>query len=342
MVMLSERELNILCAVVSTYVRDGVPVSSRRIKERHGMSESSATIRGVLARLESMGFLIKPHTSAGRVPTDEGYRVYVDQLDTNFAAGEAFSSAFRDEIREQEIGVAAVMAAASRILGALSRNFAMVYGTIVQESRVQSLQLVDLGGGRLLVVVTLEPAYERTSVMRVDKVVHPEVLARVQRWIGQEVCGRTLEQAKEALDSAVRDNMTDEGVIAREVAARREEIFSGPPAVELYFEDRAHLLGQPDLADPRLLRVMLRILQDKSYLTSLLSGRIGEETCITIGQEHQSVELHPFSLVTAGYRMGAARGVLGVIGPTRMHYDLVSGLVRSAARELRAIGEEYF
>lgn len=340
--MLSERELNILSAVVNTYVRDGVPVSSRRIKERHGMTESSATIRNVLARLESLGFLSKPHTSAGRVPTDEGYRAYVDRLETNYAAGEAFATAFRDEIREQEIRVSAVMAAASRILGALSRNFAMVYGTIVRESRVENLQLVGLGGGRLLVVVTLEPAYERTSIIRVGEVVPPEVLERVQRWIGQEVCGRTLEQAKEALDCAVRDNMTEEGVIAREVAARREEIFSDPPAIELYFEERAHLLGQPELADPRLLRVMLRILQDKAYLTSLLSDRTGEKTRITIGQEHPSTELHPFSLVTAGYRMGAACGVLAVIGPTRMHYDLVSGLVRSAARELWAIGEEYF
>lgn len=340
--MLNERELEVLCAVVGTFVRDGAPVSSKRLKDRLGLAASSATIRNVMARLETQGYLMKPHTSAGRVPTDDGYRVYVDHLDQNPPVGEAFVVAFRDEIREQEIGVSAVMACASRILGSLSKNFAMVYGTIVQESHVESLQLVDLGGGRLLVVVKLIPAYERTSVIRVETHLSPEVVSRVENWINQAVGGRSLEEAKEALDSGVRDNMTDEGVVAREVASNREDIFSEPPAVELYFEERSHLLGQSDLADPRLLRVVLRIFQDQEYLASLLSGRIGEKTRITIGHEHHHEELYPFSLVTAGYRMGAARGVLGVIGPTRMHYEMVTGLVRSAARELGAIGEEYF
>jgi heat-inducible transcriptional repressor len=333
--MLKDRDLDILCAVVGTFLRDGHPVGSARLKERLGLPLSTATIRNVMARLEGGGYLAKPHTSAGRVPTDEGYRVYVDQLDDNQAVGEAFVSAFRDEIREQDVGVSAVMACASRILGALSRNFAMVYGSFVRE------RLVDLGGSRLLIVVRLSPEFERTSVLKLDRDFVPEVISRAQHWINTTVNGLSLEDAKAALDSAVRDNVTDEGIIAREVAARREDIFSDPPAIELYFENREHLPAEPEMGDPRFLHVLLRILGDKEYLTSLLSERIGEDVRVTIGREHGDEGLHPFSLVTAGYRLGTARGVLGVIGPTRMHYALVRSLVRSAARELGTFGERY-
>lgn len=339
---MTERELHILCAVVSTYVRDAVPVGSRHLKERLGLSVSTATIRNLMARLENQGYLMKPHTSAGRVPTDAGYRAYVDHLDHNQAVGESFVTAFREVVREQNMDINRVMASASRVLGALSRNFAMVYGAVVQESRVDLIQLIDLGSDRLLVVVRLEPDYERTTILRIDRTFTPEVLSRAQYWINETVAGRGLENAKEALDSAVRDNMTDEGIIAREVAVHREAILSDPPAIELYFEEREHLLAQPELADPRLLRVVLRILNDKAYRTLLLSDRIGEDAWITIGREHLDEDLHPFSLVTSGYRMGSARGVLGVIGPTRMQYELVHALVCSAARELRAAGERYF
>jgi heat-inducible transcriptional repressor len=338
--MLAERDIDILRAVVATYVRDGVPVGSRRLKERMGLALSTASIRNIMALLERSGYLMKPHTSAGRVPTDDGYRIYVDRLDENLAVGESFVSAFRGELRERHVDVGEVMACASRILGALSRNFAMVYGTVTTQSRVDRIQLIALEGPRLLVVATLHPDYERTAVLRVDKAFDADVVSRAQHWINHLVSGRTLGEAKEALDSAVRDNVTDEGIIAREVAVHREDIFSGPPALELYFEEREHV--RPEFTDPKLLHVLLRILQDKEYLTSLLSERLGEDMRVTIGCENPDEELRPFSVITAGYSMGTSHGVLGIIGPTRMHYELVHALVRAASRELGAIGEKYF
>jgi heat-inducible transcriptional repressor len=136
--------------------------------------------------------------------------------------------------------------------------------------------------------------------------------------------------------------VTDEGSITREVSIRREDIFSEPPAVELYFEERGHLLEPPERSDPRVLQLLLKLLHNKELLTAILVQRLGERTQITIGSEHDEQELRTFSLVTAGYRMGAARGVLGIIGPTRMRYGYIRDLVGSAAHELGAIGEEYF
>jgi heat-inducible transcriptional repressor len=339
--MLAERDLNILNSVVDIYVREGDPVSSLRIKQSTGTSISTATIRSVMDRLERVGYLSKPHTSAGRIPTDSGYRFYVDSLESNRGFGDAFIKRLRNELPDQG-DINSIMACASRILGGLSKQFAVVYGSVVQESTIDRIHLFDLGGTRVVVAVQLIPDYDRTAILRIDRHFDPDVISRAEVLINRTVAGKTLPQATDALDTMVRDNVTDEGIIARELASHREQIFTEPPAVELYFEEREHMLEQPELSDPKLLQLMLKLLQNKQYLTSILSERFGERTQVTIGNENRDEELQPFSLVTAGYRLGAARGVLGIIGPTRMRYDVVQELVGSAAKELVAIGEEFF
>lgn len=339
--MIVERDLRILQLVIDLHVRDGVPVSSHAVRDS-GVALSTATIRNVMAGLEEAGYLAKPHTSAGRVPTDKGYRAYVDRLEERPPLLDEFARRLRELMRDQGVEIGSIMAAASRALGSLSRYFAVVYGSVVQENRVSRVQFVELAGARLLVVVNLSPEHERTTVIRVDKKYSPEAIVRAEDWINLLVRGKTLTEARETLERAARDNVTDEGIITREVSIRREEIFSGPPAVELYFEDRGDLFGGPAYSDPVLLQLLLRLLRDKSLLTSVLARRLEEPTRITIGSEHEEQELRMLSLVTAGYRMGASRGVLGVIGPTRMRYGYMRDLVGSAARQLGEIGEKYF
>lgn len=340
--MLVDRDLQILRAIVDMFIRDGVPVSSRAVKDTLGLPVSTATIRNSMSRLEKDGCICKPHTSAGRVPCDKGYRAYVDSLDRRPAVGVDFTRQLRDEIRDQDKDVNSVMASASRVLGTMSKNFALVYGSVIQESRVSRIQLIALEGPRLLVLVNLAPSYERTTVIRLEKRYAPDVIKRAETWINRVVEDCSLTDAKDQLGRAVRDNVTDEGIITREVAIHREDIFSEPPAVELFFEDQGYVLGQPELSDPKLLQLLLRLLHNKDFLTTILSRRLGERIQITIGSEHEEQDLRWFSLVTAGYRLGSARGVLGIIGPTRMRYAFNRDLVGSAAHELGAIGEEFF
>ncbi|NIM19116.1 MAG: heat-inducible transcription repressor HrcA [Candidatus Latescibacteria bacterium] len=337
-----ERDLRILLSIVDLYVKDGIPVSSQKVQEAAGLGISTATIRNLMAGLERRGYLSKQYTSAGRVPTDEGYRCYVNTLLAQRQASEEFSRLFRKTLREEIMDIGTIMACASRFLGSITKNFAVVYGSIMQESRVSRISLVGLEGTRLLVVVNLLPEYERTTALRLEKRFSADVVSRAENLINRVVVGKTLAEAKDALDSIVRDNVTGEGIITREVAINREAIFSGPPAVELYFEEKEHLLERSDYFDPVLLQLLLLLLHNKTYLTSILSKRLAEKTQITIGSENEDEALKPFSLVTAGYRMGGARGVLGVIGPTRMRYDLALGIVGTIAKELQAIGEEYF
>jgi heat-inducible transcriptional repressor len=338
---MEEKDRKLLKTLIELFVADGKPVSSRAVREA-GFAMSTASIRNYMADLEQRGYLRKRHTSAGRIPTDTAYRFYVNDLQANQSDWAEISDRCRSELRVDPREVSEIMLQASRLLGELSQNFSVVYGTLMRENHVRNVQLVKLDGPRVLVVVNLEPEYERTTVLRLEKLFPEDVVARAQRLINTTVAGKTLGDARVALDSVIRDNVTGEGIITREVAIHSRTVFSEPPAVELYYEERSHLLEQPELSDPKNLQLILKLLHNKEYLTTLLSCRLKGGTQVTIGGENEDEALQPFSLVTSGYRMGAARGVLGIIGPTRMRYDVALRLVNSVSRELRAIGEEYF
>lgn len=341
--MLIEKDKEVLRTIIDVYVAEGVPVSSQRVLEEGCLAISTATIRNRMAVLEREGYISKAHISSGRIPTDEGYRVYVDELQSErtLAAGEELP-AVRDELRAEGGNMNALMWHTSQVLGALSRNVALVYGAIVQESRVRGVRLFRLDGGRLLVAVHLIPDYERTVTLRTGREPTPEAVSAAEGLLNRLVGGLSLDEARSVLGEMLRDNVTDEGIVVREISMNREEIFSGPPAVEMCFEARGRVLDEPELSDPRTLQLLLRILHNRDYLTAILASRPLDRTQVTIGAEHGDESLRPFSLVTAGYRMGAARGVLGIMGPTRMRYDLALSLVGSVSRELRAIGEEFF
>jgi heat-inducible transcriptional repressor len=342
--MLIDKDREILRTVIEVYVGDGVPVSSQRVRDAGCLHMSTASIRNRMVLLEHEGYLSKAHVSAGRIPTDEGYRAHVDELlsESAWVGGEGSDAAVHGELRARSRDMNAVMMHASHLLGMMSNNVAVVYAAIVQESRVRALKLFPLDGGRLLVVVNLDPDYERTVTLRVDRELSPEGVAAAEVLVNRLVVERSVDEARRILAASPRDNVTEEGVVAREIAVRREEIFSGPPAIELCFEEKSRVLEQPELSDPGTLQRLLRILHNRGYLTSLLAARAPDRTEVTIGREHEDESLRPFSVVTAGYRMGAARGVLGIIGPTRMRYDVALSLVGSMSRELRAIGDECF
>jgi heat-inducible transcriptional repressor len=340
--MLNEKDRPILRAIIDLYVGEALPVSSQRVRDAGRFRMSTATIRSRMAALEREGFIAKAHVSSGRIPTDEGYRAHVDELQAGTVRARDDSiAALRDDLRD-ELDVNAVMLRASQLLGALSQHVAVVYGSIVQQSRVRAVRLVRLEGAKLVVVAHLVPDYERTITIRLGRDVSPEGVAAAERIVNRMVADRTLEEARSILAETVRDNVTDEGIVVRAVAFKRDDAFSEPAAVELCFEEPGQILAQPELSDPRTLQLLLRILHDRGYLTSLLADRQLNRIEVTIGSEHGDDNLRPFSLVTAGYRMGAARGVLGIIGPTRMRYDLALGLVGSMSRELCAIGDERF
>ena len=341
--MLIDKDREILRAIIDAYVEDGTPVSSQRVYDAGCQHMSTATIRNRMVVLEQDGYICKEHISSGRVPTDAGYRERVNELLAWTALPrDEHSDAVRAELRVPGTDVNALMMHATQLLGMMSNHVAVVYGSIVKESRVRLLRLFRLDTARVLMAVHLVPEHEQVLTLRLGRDVSEESVHAAEQQLQALMVNRPLEEAKRLLTDSLRDNVTDEGLIVRAVALRKDEIFSVPPAIELCVEERSRVLEQPELSDPRTLQLLLRILHNRDYLISLLAGRPLDRTEVTIGGEHRDDALRPFSTVTAGYRMGASRGVLGIIGPTRMRYDVALSLVGAVSREMRAIGEEYF
>ena len=341
--MLIDKDREVLRAIVDAYVEDGVPVSSQRVHDGGCQHMSTATIRNRMVALEQDGYICKAHISSGRIPTDTGYRERVNDLQAHapLPNGE-HSAAVRAELRITAPDVNAVIMQAAQLLGLMSSHVAVVYGAIFKESRVRLLRLFRLDTARVLMAVHLVPEHEHVLTLRLGRDVSEESVQAAERLLQGLVINQPLDEARRLVTGSLRDNVTDEGLIIREVASHRDEIFSAPPAIELCVEERSRVLQQRELSDPRTLQMLLRILHNRDYLTSLLASRPLDRTEVTIGGEHRDEALRPFSMVTAGYKMGAARGVLGIIGPTRMRYDVAMSLVGAVSREMRAIGEEYF
>ncbi|HEU4363835.1 MAG TPA: hypothetical protein VFT13_00060, partial [Candidatus Krumholzibacteria bacterium] len=205
--MLIETDREILRTIIEVYVADGVPVSSQRVLAAGCFAMSTATIRNRMAVLERAGCIAKAHVSSGRIPTDEGYRLYVDalQAERTLAAGEELP-AVREELRAEGSNMNALMAHASQVLGAMSRNVALVYGAIVQESRVRAVKLFRLDGGRILVVVHLIPDYERTVTLRAGREPSPDGVSAAEGLLNRLVAGLSLDEARCVLGEMLRDN----------------------------------------------------------------------------------------------------------------------------------------
>jgi heat-inducible transcriptional repressor len=231
--MLNEKDLPILRTVIDLYVGDAVPVSSQRVRDAGRFRMSTATIRNRMVELERSGFLAKAHVSSGRIPTDEGYRVHVDELQAGAVRSRGDNLAgVRDDLRD-DLDMNGVMLRASQLLGALSQHVAVIYGAIVQESAVRTMRLFRLEGGKIVVVMHLVPEYERTITLRLDRDVSPEGVSAAERLVNRLVAGRTLEEARALLAETVRDNVTDEGIVVGEIVLRRDDVFSEPVTIEL-------------------------------------------------------------------------------------------------------------
>ena len=175
-----DKDSRILRTIIELYVADCAPVSSRAVRDA-GHAMSTASIRNYMAVLERLGYLEKTHTSAGRVPTDEAYRYYVDELEDNRRDWDEITSRCRAALRDDSRDAGEIMLNASRILGECSKNFAVVYGSLVQDSRVRHVRLINLDGPRVLVIVNLESEYERTTTIHLERSFSDDGVAGAER-----------------------------------------------------------------------------------------------------------------------------------------------------------------
>jgi heat-inducible transcriptional repressor len=341
---LSARSRHLLETLVHAYIETGEPVASQALALESGLGVSSATIRNILAQLEEAGYVHQPHTSAGRVPTDRGYRVFVDRLlESRKPARPAVN--VEHQLRQQAERsplMDDLLASATHLVSRAARHvgFAMAGQ---DGATLQRIDFIALGGSRVLVVVVSRGNQVIQKVVDAGEDVRPDDLVFAANYLNTEFSGVQLLHVREAVLARLQqDRILYDQLMARALRLAQSTLEPLPQEQAFHVEGVASLLSDGG-AEVSLdtLRALLEMMEEKERMVRLLNRYIdGPGLTIVIGAEHSSPDLRPFSLVASTIIDGGASRTVGVIGPMRMHYSrtisLVDGTTRAVSRVLRA------
>jgi heat-inducible transcriptional repressor len=334
---LSERERQVLEAVIETYVRTAEPAGSRTISRRFGMALSAATIRNTMSDLEEKGYLYHPHTSAGRIPTDLAYRVYVDSLMRLPTVTPEESNQIRGELSAERNAVDQILERAAQVLGVITKELGVAVGPSLDEAVLERLELLKVSSERLLLVLTFKSGIVRTIFVDVPSQMAAEAVAGVAEVLNERLAGLTLHEIRVSLSDRLRDAARDPSSsdLLNIFIQEADELFDVPAGGTgggVVLGSAQLLAEQPEFATKERLQGLLDVTERRDLLREALVRQHGQELTITIGGEHQDPRLAAFTLVTASYRLGPLSGVIGVMGPTRMPYDKIVALVDHTSR----------
>ena len=336
---LSDRERQVLEAVVRTYVDTAEPAGSRTVSRRHGLGVSPATVRNTMSDLESKGYLFHPHTSAGRVPTDLAYRFFVDQV----IQPADLSEAERERIHlELEAGgrsaVERLVQRATRALSLISHELGLAVAPQLADAVLEKLELIQVSAEKVLMVATVRSGLVRTIYVDLPGEVPADTLVTLTMLLNERLVGQTLAELAATLPERLRDAApADEatGELLNIFMQSGAELFEWPgmgPS-DVHLGQTSILASQPEFTSGERLKSLIELTERRDLLASALGSREhGGGLHISIGGEHAPLELADFTLVTAEYRAGGLKGVIGVIGPTRMPYEKVIAIVDYTSR----------
>lgn len=345
---LSDRERAVLEAVVQTYIETADPAGSHTIARRYPLGLSPASIRHTMSELEGKGYLYHPHASSGRIPTDFAYRHYVSDL-LRLAPpppSDRDRETLRRELRTGALGgggaIEEILRRAAQVLGVLTHELGLAIAPRLDAVVLQRLELVHLATERLLLVFHLESGVVRTIFVQVPAHVAPATVDHVARILNERLAGLSLREIRTTLAERLRDvGAAGEGSDLLNIfLAEGDEIFDLAVPPERVLLGSAELLAdQPEFASNERMRGLLSLTDRRDLLTEAVVARPPRGLSITIGVEHADPRLAEFTLVTSSYRFGDLTGVIGVIGPTRMAYDKIIGLVQHTSRLVEGLVE---
>ncbi len=336
---LSERERRVLEAVIETYIATAEPAGSQTVARRSTLGISPASIRSTMSNLEAKGYLYHPHTSAGRIPTDRAYRFYVDAL----VRGEP--DRHTREHLEAELTAAAsateaLLGRAAQVLGILTHELGVAVAPALESIVLERVQLIPVAGERMLLVLNLQSGTVRTIYIRLPGALERADLEEVERLLNERLGGLLLREIRASFADRLRDATSSPEVadLLDIILAEGEGLFDVTDARDaVMLGQTSVLIEQPEFASTEQMRTLVALTDRRDMLREALERRRKEGLTVTIGAEHGEPGLAPFTLVTATYQRAGATGVIGVLGPTRMPYDKIIGLVEHTGRLIEGL-----
>lgn len=342
---LSERDQRVLDAVISGYLKSGDPVGSRTVSKNYGGKVSSATIRNVMADLEEMGLLQQPHTSAGRVPTDRGLRLYLDSIIQLEQIDQQQQLLIRRAYEQTSGDIEDLLRRTSRVLSMFCRQAGVVLWPKSEATLFKHIEFIRLTPRQIMVILISKSGLVQHSLIDWDDVISQETLDKYSDQVNELLKGLPLGEVKARILEQMKDTKaTFDQLFSQTLDIAQQALQTTLDNSNIYIEGQTNLLDSPEFSDVSRMRKLLQAFEDKSRLIRLLDTALnpGGRVRIILGPESEVQELEELSLISSTYSRGeTVLGVLGVIGPLRMDYSRIIPIVDFTARALsKLLAEE--
>ncbi len=329
---LDERKKKILKVVTDDYIASAEPVGSRTIARRYNLGLSPATIRNEMADLEESGYLEQPHTSAGRVPSERGYRYYVDALMSHEQLPEDEIDQIYKGLDRHHQEIETLIHRTSKILGQLTKYPAMVLGPQLDAAIFRHIQLIRLSERTILVLIVTDTGYIENNVIEIDSEISDSELDQISGIFNAKLRGIGLKDFKPSLLTEIRSEIVFQHEFYNEAVKVLMRSVSKQSKERVIFEGAAKILEQPEFADIERFKSLSKAFEEEERLYNLLTRNFHRGAQVKIGHENEDIIIHDCSVITAGYDIGGRTvGVIGVLGPTRMDYAKVVPIVEHTA-----------
>ncbi len=332
---LTERERFVLQSLINYYISTAEPVGSKVVAQKYKLGISPATVRNTMQDLEEMGLITQPHTSAGRVPTDKGYRVYVDGMMGLEALTPSEEDQIRREICADYAAVEDILEQTARVLATVSKQLGLTIAPRFDKGILTSINLIPVADKKILVILAVKHGLVRTVLLEAESSIDLEQVEKTARILNERLSGLTLGEIKDSIDVRLKETSADDPKLIKLFLNSTDNLLNFTDAEQMHLGGTTNIVDQPEFKDREKLRSMIEVLEEKKLLAELVSAKgIKEGITITIGREIDRGEMQSCSLVTSPYKAGKVRGTIGIIGPTRMRYSKLASLVEYTAKLL--------
>ncbi len=333
---LDERKIKIMQAIIRNYLETGEPVGSRTISKYTDLNLSSATIRNEMADLEEMGYILQPHTSAGRIPSDKGYRLYVD---TMMEEKDRELEELKEMILEKEDKMDNLLKQVAKLLAVNTNYASMISAPTVHGNKLKFIQLSKVDVNQLLAVIVMEGNVIKNNILSVAQELSDEIILKLNMMLNTYLNGLALEEINLALITSLKQQAGIHSGIIGDVIDAIAEGIKAEEDLEIYTSGANNIFKYPELADQRRASEIINTFEEKQMLTELVQETLSDEANtgiqVYIGNETPIQAMKDCSVVTATYELGEGmRGTIGIIGPKRMDYDKVIGTLKRITHQL--------
>lgn len=335
---LKEREKSILRYIIQQFILTASPVGSRNITKRYDLGISPATVRNIMADLEESGFIDHPHTSAGRIPTDKGYRFYVDSLmnvqSIDNTEKNLIDKEFENKIDEKDD----LLRVTSNILSKITRQLACVTYPKLETGALEKLQIISLSSTKILVVISIKGGLIKTITIEFASEIKESQISAVQNLLNERLSGLSFKEIRGTFSERFKDVEEDQKAIIRLFLDSADKVFKDVRSSDgVYITGAKNVIQQPEFDDPERFQSVIELLEDKDIIVHILDKTedvSSNDVFISIGKENEDQKLLDYSLITKEYKIGDVSGHLGIIGPKRMEYSKVIAIVDYVAKML--------